>query len=119
MHIKLTADLREPHTHYIKVTYELHDIENDELILSFPVWSPGSYLVREYQSQIESLAVSNGGKKIAYEKISKNRWKIFCNGSKKIKLDDTSSDYRFVTSISKEMHPYLQAHLRNSGLFKH
>ena len=40
-------------------------------------------------------------------------------GSKKIKLDDTSSDYRFVTSISKEMHPYLQAHLRNSGLFKH
>lgn len=40
------------------------------------------------------------------------------NKKAKIKLDSTSSDYRFVTSISKEIHPYVQRHLKNSGLFK-
>ncbi len=66
--------------------------------------------------------IFKGMKSIPYDGImdylSENFLLEPLNKKAKIKLDETSSDYRFVTSISKEMHPYVQIHLRNSGLFK-
>jgi predicted metalloprotease with PDZ domain len=41
------------------------------------VWTPGSYLVREYEKNVESLAArAPDGKPLAVEKTRKNRWHI-------------------------------------------
>jgi colanic acid biosynthesis protein WcaH len=35
-----------------------------------------------------------------------------------IRLDKTSSDYKFISKIEGDLHPFVKRHLRNSGLFK-
>ena len=41
------------------------------------VWTPGSYLVREYERNVEALAArAPDGKPLAVEKTRKNRWRI-------------------------------------------
>ena len=45
--------------------------------LMMAVWTPGSYLVREYEKNVEALvAQSPDGKPLAVEKSRKNRWRI-------------------------------------------
>ena len=38
-------------------------------------------------------------------------------GSKKIKLDNTSTDYKFITDIEKTLHTYMKIRLKKCGLF--
>ncbi len=53
--------------------------------LMMPVWTPGSYLVREYARQVEGLEARSGdGAPLAIEKTRKNRWKIATAGAPEI-----------------------------------
>jgi predicted metalloprotease with PDZ domain len=48
-----------------------------DLELMMAVWTPGSYLVREYARHVEGLrAETADGVELAVEKTAKNRWKI-------------------------------------------
>jgi len=64
---KVTVDLRKPETHRALVTLEA---SNDDLppLLQFPVWTPGSYLVRDYSRHVTLLEPA--------DKISKNEWRV-------------------------------------------
>jgi len=42
--------------------------------LFLPVWTPGSYLVREYSRHLEAISVATGAR---IEKTRKNRWRVF------------------------------------------
>ena len=54
------------------------------LVLFMPVWTPGSYLVREYARHIESLTASADGRAIASRKIRKNAWQIDAAGARAV-----------------------------------
>jgi len=41
-----------PHTHVVHVQTTIAGDVPDELVLFMPVWTPGSYLVREYSRHI-------------------------------------------------------------------
>lgn len=103
MKISIKVDLTQPHTHYISVEYLLQNIDDDHLILTFPVWSPGSYLVREYQSQVEDLLITEfsgqpignptgkladkpAGKTLKFVKQDKNSWFVDTSGVKNIRI---------------------------------
>ncbi len=43
------------------------------LVVSMPVWTPGSYLVREYARHVESFAVAPPA---TFRKVRKNAWRI-------------------------------------------
>jgi predicted metalloprotease with PDZ domain len=45
------------------------------------VWTPGSYLVREYERHIEALTATADGRPLAVEKSRKNRWRISTGGA--------------------------------------
>jgi predicted metalloprotease with PDZ domain len=45
------------------------------------VWTPGSYLVREYERHVEAVTGSADGKPVAIEKSRKNRWRITTGGA--------------------------------------
>ncbi len=46
----------------------------DERVIALPVWTPGSYKVRDYSRFLGEVQLLNGGGSI--EKISKNRWRV-------------------------------------------
>jgi predicted metalloprotease with PDZ domain len=47
-----------------------------------PVWTPGSYLVREYARHVQDFAATEaGGKPLAWRKINKNTWRVETNSA--------------------------------------
>lgn len=70
--------VEEPWTHYVKVSGEF-TWEGDEskIFLALPVWSPGSYLVREYSRHLRKMRfLLPSGEFLYFEKVAKNRWLI-------------------------------------------
>lgn len=63
----VTIDLTSPQTHRARVTIEAGTEELPPL-LQFPVWTPGSYLVREYARHVTLLEPA--------DKVSKNEWRL-------------------------------------------
>lgn len=52
-----------------------------------PVWTPGSYLVREYARNVEDVrAFGNGGAALTIVKSRKNRWKVETGGAAEIRF---------------------------------
>jgi predicted metalloprotease with PDZ domain len=56
------------------------------LTLFMPVWTPGSYLVREYARHIESLTASADGLPIVHRKVRKNAWQIDTAGASAVSV---------------------------------
>ena len=49
--------------------------------------------------------------------ISENFLLVPLNKSASVRLDKTSSDYKFISKIEGNLHPFVKRHLRSSGLF--
>ena len=50
-----------------------------------PVWTPGSYIVREFARNVEALGAFNeNGEPLAVRKTAKNRWRIETGGRPRI-----------------------------------
>lgn len=75
VHYIVTIDA--PQSHYVNVELKITPKQAGELELFLPVWTPGSYLVREYARNIDSVTASDSDNKpLNCTKHSKNRWKI-------------------------------------------
>ncbi|HEY6461019.1 MAG TPA: hypothetical protein VIY73_12735, partial [Polyangiaceae bacterium] len=72
-----------PHTHFVDVesTFESASGPPGDLVLFMPVWSPGSYLVREYARHVEGLAADAPARA---SKVRKNAWRIEAGGAAKV-----------------------------------
>lgn len=70
----------EPENHLLQVELEidLQNIPQGKFIdLKLPVWTPGSYLVREYAKHLQNFTALNDlGEPLAWQKLSKNHWRI-------------------------------------------
>ena len=45
--------------------------------IKMPVWTPGSYLIREYAKNVEGFTATVAGKPVVSEKIRKNAWRVY------------------------------------------
>lgn len=82
--IEYTLRFPEPHTHYLEIE-AVYPAAGDELELMMAVWTPGSYLVREYSRHVEGLSASTlEGEPLAVEKTRKNRWRIATGGADRV-----------------------------------
>lgn len=70
----------EAQAHYADIEMKITGLKQDELELKMPVWTPGSYLVREFSRNIESLSAGANGKPLAAKKIRKNIWQLHTAG---------------------------------------
>jgi len=67
----------QPATHLFEVELHLKDWQLDRLDLKLPVWTPGSYLVREYAKQLQDFSAQTlDGQPLSWRKISKNYWQV-------------------------------------------
>ena len=75
--IRYTLRFPAPQTHYVEVEATVPTDGKPEVELMMAVWTPGSYLVREYARNVEGLSAKTPeGKSLTIEKTRKNRWKI-------------------------------------------
>ncbi|MBK9328740.1 MAG: M61 family metallopeptidase [Sphingobacteriales bacterium] len=87
MNIRYTLSFPAPHTHYLHVEMHISEMEASELTLKMAVWTPGSYLIREFQKNIDFVeAEIRNHPPRRVEKTDKNTWKIDTLNSKEITL---------------------------------
>ncbi len=68
--------------HRCEVSVTIEDPAEDGQIVSLPAWIPGSYLVREFARQIESIEARCGRRRITLYKLDKNTWRAApCKGT--------------------------------------
>lgn len=73
---------------YVDVELTIPTAGKGSVELFLPVWTPGSYLVREFARHIEDFRASNNsGQALSWHKTRKNRWKIDCPGQSEIRLN--------------------------------
>lgn len=84
--ITYTVSMSKPWTHLLEV--EMHVKWNSmpaKAELKMPVWTPGSYLIREYARHVQDFSAANAqGTPLTWEKINKNTWQIDTAGAKEI-----------------------------------
>jgi predicted metalloprotease with PDZ domain len=70
--------MSQPHSHLFEVTLQVDRWLDPTLDLKMPVWTPGSYLVREYARQIQDFQArdSKSGSILCSWKAAKNHWQI-------------------------------------------
>ena len=83
--IRYTLSFPAPHTHYVEVEASYPTDGRAQIDLMMAVWTPGSYLVREYERHVEALtAASETRAPLSVEKTRKNRWRIATGGSRTV-----------------------------------
>lgn len=83
--VRYTISFPAPQTHYMEVEASYPTGGEKTLEVMMPVWSPGSYLVREYARNVENVSAANeSGTKLAVTKSRKNRWRITTGGAPRV-----------------------------------
>lgn len=78
--------MSKPWTHLLEVEMRVKWVQMPERIeLKMPVWTPGSYLVREYSRHVQDFAATDGGERdLPWRKTSKNTWQIDSAGANEL-----------------------------------
>lgn len=86
--IDYTVSMAKPWTHLLQVQMNVNWSQMPEkLEVKMPVWTPGSYLIREYARHVQDFTATNaGGKPLAWEKINKNTWQIDTRNAKGVRI---------------------------------
>jgi predicted metalloprotease with PDZ domain len=80
--IRYTLSFPAPHTHYVEVRAEVPTSGRDRVELTMAVWTPGSYLIREYARHVENVAArGEDSESLTVTKTAKNRWSIATRGA--------------------------------------
>jgi len=85
--IAFTVSMLKPHTHMLDVEVRVKRRAGVEAppteVLVMPVWTPGSYLIREFERHVQDfVAVDANGGALQWEKINKNSYRVATNGSR-------------------------------------
>ncbi len=81
-HIHYTVGMPDPATHLFEVTIDLDGVEGDSVDLVMPVWTPGSYKVRDYARNVQEFEAG----KLRWGKTAKHRWRVFPAGRTRVRV---------------------------------
>jgi predicted metalloprotease with PDZ domain len=113
--ILYTVTFPEAQAHYTDIEMNISGLSQNTLDLKMPVWTPGSYLVREFAKNVESFSAAANNKTIPSPKINKNTWHINTAG-----LSSVTVKYRvycFEISVRTSFVDVSHGFLSTSGLF--
>jgi predicted metalloprotease with PDZ domain len=73
--VRYRVSMRRPHSHLVEVEAQFPG--GAERTLALPVWTPGSYLVREYARNLQELeAFDEAGRPVGIERLDKRSWRV-------------------------------------------
>ena len=127
--IAFTVGMSRPHTHLFEVDVKIKRPANAdapaEESLVMPVWTPGSYLIREFERNVQDFEAKDGaGQPLKWEKTNKTNWRISTSGAKEwhatyrvyanelsVRTSELNSGHAFWNNANLLM--YLDGHLQS------
>jgi len=101
--LSYSVAMDEPSTHYFTVEMNISNLKTDSLCLKMAVWTPGSYLVREFSRKVDGFSVTDEkGIELPHIKTQKNTWcinNIGSSGAIKVKYQVYSFELSVRTSF--------------------
>ncbi len=76
MQVNYQIDIANPNSHYANVTIQILNNTEKSIAVKMPVWTPGSYMVREFERNVDKVKASNGNDALEISKSDKNTWMI-------------------------------------------
>lgn len=74
--VRYRVSMSRPHAHLFEVEVTFPP-NGDELVVCLPVWTPGSYLVREYSRHVQEFTVVDAaGQRVPFERLDKRSFRI-------------------------------------------
>ncbi len=74
--VRYRVSMSRPHSHLFEVEATF-PAAGDDLVLCLPVWTPGSYLVREYSRHVQEFTVTDAaGAPVPFERIDKRSYRV-------------------------------------------
>lgn len=106
----------EPHGHYADVEMRFANPSGKQVKVQMPVWTPGSYLVREYAKNVEQFAArSSTGQELQASKQNKNTWVINAGAAKEIVV--TYKVYCYELTVRNAYVDHDMAYLNGAAVF--
>ena len=79
---------QDPAGHRYRITLTVAEPAADGQRLSLPAWIPGSYLIRDFSRQIESLTAYSGARRVAVNKLDNHTWQAApCDGPLRVEYE--------------------------------
>jgi predicted metalloprotease with PDZ domain len=114
--IAFEVSFKEPQAHYAEVEMNVSGVATKDYVdLKMPVWTPGSYLVREFGKNVESFSATASGKAAKVQKVTKSTWRVY-----NAKANDIKVNYRvyaFEISVRTAFIDDSHAFLSSAGIF--
>jgi len=113
--IEYKIEIPNPQTHYAHVQIHIQQCDVKSLHFQMPVWTPGSYLVREFARNVQTAKASINGLEAPVLKTDKNTWKLDNTKGKDILFE--YDIYAFEFSVRTSFIDADHAFLHNSSIF--
>ncbi|HEY6046773.1 MAG TPA: PDZ domain-containing protein [Pyrinomonadaceae bacterium] len=87
--ITFTVSMSRPWTHLLEVEMRarLRDAKPGADVI-MPVWTPGSYMVREFARHVQNFAAfDGGGRALEWIKTNKNTWRVNTRGTREFRVN--------------------------------
>jgi len=82
--MRYRVSIPEPHAHLVRVVLEVSR-PGEGLECVFPVWTPGSYLVREFARHVEGFTAEDGaGRALRVDRLDKHRFRVDAHGADRV-----------------------------------
>ena len=119
LNIAYTVELKDPATQQFHITTEIKNINQPQLALSLPTWTPGWYTVENYGKNLIRFEIKDDkGNRMQPRMTRKQTWTIDTSSTKSIRVDydysatvlalnqaKVAKDYAFFTGIELFLEP--------------
>jgi predicted metalloprotease with PDZ domain len=115
--------MSKPWTHLLEVEMNIKIPANlnvpNETNLIMPVWTPGSYMIREFERHVQDFGVRDAnGNALDWSKVDKNTWRVVTRGARQwnvsyrvyaneltVRTNELNSDHAFWNNAALLMYP--------------
>jgi len=114
--VRYELHMESPVDHYFQIDMFLSGYKTTEIEVKLPVWTPGSYLVREFSKNIDIVqAFDEQGRSLSVRKKNKNSWIIDPQKSKEIKV--SYQVYAFELTVRTSFLDATHGFVSGTGIF--
>ena len=109
--INYSVSFSKVKSHYVNVDIEFDATNKAYVDFKVPVWTPGSYKVREFSNAFENISANN----LEIKRLNKNTWRIFTDGQSQVSL--SYDVYCFTVSVRQSYADEYYAFLHGVSVF--
>ncbi len=81
MELSYILSFPKPYTHLYEVAMTVDNVSAAQLDVQMPTWTPGSYLQREFERNVQDFAADDAGQALQWQKTDKTTWRITTGAS--------------------------------------